>query len=282
MQEATEYVMLSISQAATVTAPPPSMSAASAIAVPETPLAGEAMDPARSLNRQEFYRQQYRLSHHWKDSLALYCEVIDGYVQTDTHVLDIGCGHGDFLAPVYSKTPHTYGIDPDAQALAKNTIVRNTVVGSADALPFPDNFFDLVVSAWVLEHLDRPEQAFREVYRVLKPGGRVIFLTPNAWNYNIWIIRLIPNCFHSFFTRRLYNRQEHDTYPVRYQINSPRRIDRTLRPLGFTKAQLILNGDPTYISFNAPLYALACAIERLLSFKWFRAARVHLIGVYQK
>jgi len=283
MQEAAEYAILSTTKATTATAPPPATPAPLLAPVtPAIPATGVTVAPDRPLSRQEFYRQQYRRSHHWKDSLALYCEVIDRYVEADTYVLDIGCGHGDFLAPVYSKTPHTYGVDPDAQALAKNTILRNTVVGSAEVLPFPDNFFDLVVSAWVLEHLERPEQAFREMYRVLKPGGRVIFLTPNTWNYNVWIIRLIPNCFHNFFTRRLYNRQEHDTYPVRYKVNSPRKVDRTLLPLGFKKAQLILNGDPTYISFNAPLYALACAIERLLNLKWLNVARVHLIGVYQK
>jgi len=141
---------------------------------------------------------------------------------------------------------------------------------------------DLVVLAWVLEHLDSPEKAFREIYRVLKPGSSVIFLTPNTWNYNVWIIRMIPNRFHDFFTRKLYNRQEHDTYRVRYKINSANKIDRILLPLGFKKTQLIFNGDPSYISFNTPLFKFACLLENLLDWKWLNLAKVHLIGIYQK
>ncbi len=122
---------------------------------------------APSIPRQELYRQQYRrVNGHWEDSLHLYRDLIDHSTQKDTCILDIGCGHGDFLGSVYARTPHTYGIDPDEQALKKNSIIRNTVLGAADALPFPANFFDLVVSAWVLEHLDNPERVFQEIPRI--------------------------------------------------------------------------------------------------------------------
>ena len=234
-------------------------------------------------NRQEFYRYLYRhLKPGWEDSLAIYIRSISQHVHTDTHVLDIGCGHGDFLRDVYARTPHTYGIDPDAEALASNSIIQHTTVGSTDQLLFEDQFFDLVVSAWVLEHLEQPEQAFQEVYRVLKPGGRVIFLTPNAWNYNVWLIRMFPNRLHSFFVRWLYKRQECDTYPVRYAINSPLRIQRILGSIGFRKVHMILNGDPTYISFNKLLFFLACRLEAILDLKCFRCARVHIISIYEK
>jgi SAM-dependent methyltransferase len=238
---------------------------------------------APPITRQELYRQQYRrVNGHWEDSLHLYRDLIDHNTQKDTCILDIGCGHGDFLESVYARTPHTYGIDPDEQALKKNSIIRNTVLGTADALPFPDNFFDLVVSAWVLEHLDNPERAFQEIYRTLKPGGKVIFLTPNSWNYVVWINRLIPHRFHDFLTRKLYHRQEGDTYLVRYKINSLHTIDRTLLPLGFKKSQVIFNGDPSYISFNKLLFKFACSLENLLDKSFLRIAKVHIIGVYQK
>jgi SAM-dependent methyltransferase len=235
------------------------------------------------VNRQAYYRQEYRrLKSGWQESLYIYRDLIDRSTHDHTSILDIGCGHGDFLAPVYARTPHTYGIDPDATALEQNKTIRHKVVGTAESLPFEDNFFDLIVLAWVLEHLEHPSKAFQEIYRALKPGGQVIFITPNSWNYNVWIIRLIPHRFHDFFTRKLYQRQEHDTYRVRYKINSIPKIDRTLLPLGFKKSQVILNGDPSYISFNKPLFKLACALESLLEKKFLRWAKVHIIGVYQK
>jgi len=186
------------------------------------------------------------------------------------------------LKPVYNKTHHTYGVDPDKEALDKKTLIKNKAVGVVENLPFKSNFFDLVVSEWGLEHLPDTQKAFRKIYRVLKPGGKVIFLTPNIWNYNVWIILAIPNRFHDFFTRKLYGRQEGDTYPVRYKINSVKKIAETLEPMGFKKSQIILNGDPSYISLNKPLFAIACLFEKVLDLRPFNFGKVHLIGVYEQ
>lgn len=235
------------------------------------------------MNRQDGYRQKYaELKPGWKDSQTLYRELLEGMICPDIRVLDIGCGHSEFLTKAYSQSNHTYGVDLDASALQKNTLIQNKFVASGENLPFDDNFFDLVVSAWVLEHVEDPEKFFREVHRVLKPEGKVIFLTPNTWNYNVWIIRAIPNRLHDFLTRRLYGREEGDTFPVRYRINSARRIRRLLPALGFKEEKLILNGDPTYISFNRPLFWVARLVERLLDSKVMRNWRVHIIGVFTK
>ena len=168
---------------------------------------GNATQHSHPVGRQEFYRQEYRRSKlEWQDSLSLYRELIDQNTQKDTRILDIGCGHGDFVKSVYIKTPHTYGIDPDEQALSKNAIIRNKVVGTTDYLPFSNNFFDLVVSAWVLEHLDHPETAFREIYRVLKPGGLVFGVQPVKPLTNAYfdlVIRANENVYGYFWVEEM-------------------------------------------------------------------------------
>jgi ubiquinone/menaquinone biosynthesis C-methylase UbiE len=235
------------------------------------------------MNRQEFYRQKYRsLNPSWQDSLTIYKNQIDLLVGEKTRVLDIGCGYGDLLKEVFSRTRQTYGIDPDGEALKKNKIIRHKTVGQAETLPYKDNYFDIVVNAWVMEHLSEPKRVIEEIYRVLKPGGRVVFLTPNTLNYNVWLARMVPNAWHDFFTRRLYNRQENDTYPAYYRANSAATVNRLFLGSGFKKLDLVLNGDPSYISFNSWLFKLACLIEKVLSWPLFSSARVHLIGVYEK
>jgi SAM-dependent methyltransferase len=235
------------------------------------------------MNRQERWRQRYKERRpEWNSSPILYKKLIAEKVNADTRILDIGCGHTDFLKDVYERTLYTFGVDPDANALKKNKTIKNTVAAHAEHLPFDNNFFDIVVLAWVLEHLENPEKVFREIYRVLKPGGTVIFLTPNTWNYNVWIIRAIPNIFHDFFTRQLYDRQEHDTFPTRYNINSVKRVEGLLTKIGYVREQMILNGDPTYISFSKPLFSFACFLEWLLDLPALQKARVHLIGAYRK
>lgn len=235
------------------------------------------------MNRQERWRQRYKERRpEWNASPLLYRQLIGEHVNAETCILDIGCGHTDFLKEIYDRTPHSYGIDPDAGTLKKNMTIKHTTVANAESLPFEKDFFDVVVLAWVLEHLEDPETVFREIHRVLKPGGVVIFLTPNAANYNVWIIRAIPNAFHDFFTRRLYDRQEHDTFPTHYRINAVNRVETLLTRIGFEKKQMILNGDPTYIGLNAPLFWFACLMERILDIPAFQKARVHLIGCYRK
>ncbi len=235
------------------------------------------------MSKQEYYRKEYkRLKPKWENSSDIFRDIINDYTTSETKILDVGCGHGDLLKPIHEKTLHSYGIDPDKEAIEKNTFIKNTSVAGAESLPFEDNFFDLVVSAWVLEHLPDPEKAFKEIHRVLKPGGKVVFLTPNVWNYNVWIIRIIPERFHDSLTKKLYNRQENDTYPKQYKINSEQDIKQTLEPIGFTKTQVILNGDPSYISFNRPLFSVACLIEEIFNWEPMQFAKVHLIGVYEK
>ncbi|MDX9970360.1 MAG: class I SAM-dependent methyltransferase [Candidatus Gracilibacteria bacterium] len=235
------------------------------------------------MNRQEFYRDKYKAKNsEWMDSQSIYKILINERVNTNTKILDIGCGHGDFMKEVYDKTNFSFGIDPDASALEKNSFIKNKFVASAEKLPFQDNTFDIVVSAWVLEHIQNPRESFSEIFRVLKPGGKVIFLTPNVWNYNVWIIRAIPERFHEFFTKRLYNRKDHDTYPKSYKINSEKSLMKTLTPIGFQKSEIIFNGDPSYISFNEPLFKFASLIETLLDKKPLRFMKVHLIGVFEK
>jgi SAM-dependent methyltransferase len=234
-------------------------------------------------NRQEYYRQRYAaLKPGWRHSLFVFRDVVDRYLAPGASALDIGCGHADFLAPVYARTPNGVGLDPDKRALDRNTTLLRRVAGLADALPFADGSFDVALSVWLLEHLARPAHTFREIHRVLRPGGHAIFLTPNAWNYNTWIIRLMPHALHDLLNRKLHGRQERDTYPVRYRFNTLGTIDRTLIAIGFTRAEVIFHGDPTYIGVNPALFRLACLVERALDTPALQRTRVHLIGVYQK
>jgi SAM-dependent methyltransferase len=121
----------------------------------------------------------------------------------------------------------------------------------------------------------------REVRRVLRPGGRFVLLTPNALHPATWLIRAVPDRLHDPLARRLYGRQEHDTFPVRYRINTPRAIERTLRPLGFARERLLLNADPSYLSVDPLTFRLACGLEALVD-RWWPAAKVHIVGAYAR
>jgi SAM-dependent methyltransferase len=235
------------------------------------------------MSRQDYWRDRFRkIRPGWEPSPTLYRRLIATRVDARTRLLDVGCGHAELLRDSYERSAHVCGVDPDVEALRENRALANRVAGLAERLPFRDAAFDLVALAWVLEHLPHPERAFREIHRILRPGGTVVFLTPNTWNYNVWAIRLVPNVFHGYFTRRLYSRDEHGTYPTQYKVNSIRRIHSMLTRVGFRRDEVVFNGDPTYISLNEPLFRFACLLERLLDVPQLRRARVHIIAAYRK
>ena len=231
------------------------------------------------MDRQEYWRQRYReIRPGWTPTTAIYARLVDELVHHDTRVLDIGCGHADLLGSSLARTTRVVGIDVDERALAANEVIRYRVVADAERLPFRPGSFDLVLMAWVLEHVAHPVSAFREFRRVLGAGGRIVFVTPNALNYNAWLIRMVPN---AFFTSRLYGRPAEDTYPTRYRLNSVRRLQSTLPGLGLEPERIVLNGDPTYIAIDELFFRVGVLLERLYDLLPLRNARVHIVGVYR-
>ena len=234
------------------------------------------------MDRQEYWRHRYAdLRPGWTPTTAIYARLVDDLIDDETRVLDIGCGHADLVRASLARSRRAVGVDPDTQALAANDAITHRIGSVAERLPFSRGSFDLVLMAWVLEHLPNPAAAFREIRRVLSPGGSVVFVTPNSWNYNAWLIRLIPNSLHAAFTSRLYGRLREDTYPTRYRLNSIRRLSATLPGLGYERERVVLNGDPTYIAFNEPLFRFGVLLERLYDRRSLRRARVHILGVYR-
>jgi len=236
---------------------------------------------AAGFERQVRAREEYGRRHpSWTDSVGRYRALIGDAANPGARILDLGCGrnglHGDDLECAPETT--VVGVEPDAAALAGNVVVSHRVVGSGEELPFAAATFDVVASAWVLEHLDHPGLVFSEVRRVLKSGGRFVFLTPNAWNYNAWMIRAVPHRWHAAITHRLYGRGEGDAYPVRYRANSRASLHRLLNAAGFAHSRLTYNGDPSYIAFNRPLLEIAFGVERLLAAGPLEGARVHILG----
>ena len=90
-----------------------------------------------------------------------------------------------------------YGIDVDADRVSQaSRNLPRVQQASAESLPFPDGYFDLVFSHEVLEHVDDDGLAVREAYRVLKPGGHLVVFVPN---------RLYPFETHGIYWRGKYH-----------------------------------------------------------------------------
>ena len=104
----------------------------------------------------------------------------------DDELLDVGCGAGLLLRDRAAGLRFVAGIDASeiqvglarqrlAERIAAGT--AEIVLGDAATLPWPDGRFSAVASVNCLKFMVDPDQALREMHRVLRPGGRVVHLT---------------------------------------------------------------------------------------------------------
>jgi SAM-dependent methyltransferase len=153
---------------------------------------GAFFEPISKVDRETSARDFLDLSKSYKRAA-----IIERYTRLEgAKVLEVGSGFGTNLA-VWLTHFHVdaYGVEPGGEGfnqgymasrrlLAANGLDPERVINSTgEALPFPDDSFDLVYSANVLEHTDDPERVFMESVRVLRPGGVLHMEMPNYLSY---------------------------------------------------------------------------------------------------
>ncbi len=103
-----------------------------------------------------------------------------GFERLQGRVLDNGCGVGMYLHRLAWWARPALGLEYDFDRAREALAPFAPVVQAAgEALPFPANTFDLILSHEVIEHVQDDRQAVREMVRVLRPGGRLLLFCPN-------------------------------------------------------------------------------------------------------
>ena len=221
--------------------------------------------------------------HNWDN--ARFREVILRHVTRTSRVLDYGAGRGALPQMNFRGiAAFVAGVDPDP-------VVRdNPYLDEARVLPlpsgridYPDESFDVVFAANVMEHVTDPATTLREIGRVLRPGGVLLFKTPNRGHYVPLIARLTPHRFHEL-VNRLRGRAAHDTFPTVYRCNSAGQIRSAAASAGLELAELQRwEGRPEYLRLHPLLYVVGLAYERLVNaVPLLAAARCLLVATLRK
>src|SRR5689334_22504907 len=113
----------------------------------------------------------------------LYRDLIREHLRPGQRLLDAGCGRYLKFCKAFSPTAHVVGIDLESTLETDNQSAPFGVRGDLGTLPFISEYFDVLICRSVVEHLDEPVKVFREFWRVLKPGGKAIIITPNKYDY---------------------------------------------------------------------------------------------------
>lgn len=178
--------------------------------------------------------------------------------------------------------PRVVGVDLDLPALRNHRTIRHRVGASITRLPFPDRSFDLVTAAMVVEHLDEPIGSFREVCRVLRPGGRFVFHTPNVRGYQIRLGRALPQPVKNVLVRVVEGRPADDVFPAHYRANEPGAIERISRAAGLRVEEVRLVLTHAEFATFLPLAVVELLWLRMLAGDGLSRQRPNIIGILSR
>jgi len=203
----------------------------------------------------------------WIHPYRMYEKTIRDYLRPESVVLDAGCGReASVLRELNVFARLAVGVDLcEVSAVEANSNIK-LIRGDLFDLSLKNESVDIVTSRSVLEHIKNPESVYREIYRILKPGGYFIFLTPNLFDYGSLLSLLVPNRLHPCLVRITEGRRETDTFPVFYKSNTEGSIRGFSGKLGFRVREMKYLGQyPSYLMFNCLLFALGALYDKLIS-----------------
>jgi ubiquinone/menaquinone biosynthesis C-methylase UbiE len=201
-----------------------------------------------------------------------YVNVLKEQLRPGMRWLDAGCGH-NVIAPwlkeatateseLLSRADMVVGCDVDAVSLRKDSAIRR-VACNLEQLAFATNTFDLISCNMVVEHLQDPGRVFGEFFRVLKPGGTAVIMTPNVLHWTMMLSHLTPQWFHVIMRKKLFGSDEDDVFPTVYRANTPSTLERKLREAGFNSVNVRLLASVPHLIGMGPLLYFEFLLHRL-------------------
>ena len=189
-------------------------------------------------------------------SHAEYCSKL---VPAGGRILDIGAGRGRFLKEMAGLGFEIHGVETNSDYIEGNVIGTR-----AEELPFEDASFDFVNCAEVSEHVDDPIKVLKEIFRVLKPGGRCYISFHNRWgvydyHYHLYFINWMPRRLAEFFLK-LLGRQKKDGAAGRQKLETMHyftfgEIKNTLGSLGFIHLDIRIEKIKSRFGGIAPIFS---------------------------
>jgi len=181
----------------------------------------------------------FGIEHIWRNKLKK-------IITKNGRILDLGTGTGKFLDSIKRKKMNFVGIDFSFKMMKKGQKKRsyiNFLQSEAERLPFKNNSFDYIISAFVFRNLENMKKTVSEAKRVMKEKGKLIileFYPPDNILYNkffkFYLSKVIPIVYKLFGTDPHSIEYFHDSIYNFYNKNDFKLL---LRGFGFDKIESI-------------------------------------------
>jgi ubiquinone/menaquinone biosynthesis C-methylase UbiE len=225
-----------------------------------------------------------------KHAQRRYFESLQQHLLPESRWLDLGCGHQ--IVPAWTapeaeqralvlRSRVFVGADLDP-AISEHPYLRYRVFARGEDLPFSSNSFDLVTANMVVEHLEEPALIFAEIKRILAPGGRVMFHTPNLRNPYVYTASHTSDLIKKPLIRLLEKREEKDVFPTHYQANTVTAVRGLSDRVGMKIVDITVGGSVGSLNELGPLGVLELPFLKVLSMGPFRDLNSTIIAVLEK
>ena len=220
--------------------------------------------------KRKFYKDR-------QPTVGMFREIVLNEIREDSVVLNVGCGFIPF--GIRGKCKQVLGVDLDERA-KMNPDLDVVFIEDIGKFQYSEQV-DIIILQWVVEHLENPNEVFANLYRILKPNGKVFILTSNSTHYISEIGKRTPYQFNKWFYKFIH--AEEDTYPVYYRSNTPQKLHLAMLNAGLYLERFeCIEPDPNYLEFSLPSYVIGVGMEKLLSTHMMWKYRRDMIGVFVK
>ena len=198
---------------------------------------------------------------------------INTLLNANSIVLDLGAGRGSWyyeddcqhrrkLRNIKEYVSEFIGADIDKEILNNPTTTQNLLIKNGK-IPLQDNSVDIIISDYVLEHIEDPKKFFTEIDRVLKKNGFFCARTPHKFEYISIIARLVKNKNHHKFIKlaQPYRKSE-DVFATYYRLNTLKEIKMYFKD--YSNYSYLQPSDPNYYFGKKWVYKMLLFLYRFL------------------
>jgi SAM-dependent methyltransferase len=184
-------------------------------------------------------------------------------------LLEAGCG--SFSHVHLEPFTRRVGIDICKEQLDLNTDLHEKILGDLQTYPLPEAQFDVVVCWYVIEHLPNPEQALRNMFKAVKPGGLLVLTFPHLISFKGLVTKYTPHWFHQF--AYWFMKFKGRIFPTVFRLSIlPKRVIEAAKPYGFSVAYFRITEDELTKAMKRRywpvrvVFSMATAIVRVATF----------------
>jgi len=193
----------------------------------------------------------------------------------DSIVLDLGAGRGEWFEDgkcAYRRKVRNFkgevgryvAIDIDPVVLNNRSTDMNMTYDGL-YFPFENEFFDIIFSDYVLEHVAHPTPFVSEVFRCLKPGGLFAARTPHKLNYVSVAAALTESTSHAKYLRFIQpNRKSEDVFSTVYKLNTLGTLSKFFSSQRFDSYSYLYRVEPAYYWGSRHIFIFQKWLHRIM------------------